>query len=159
MVIYSHSNPENKCQGDSFLSKLSVIDKEIRKLDTMGNEEVGYMSAAINLGESKNNNKFPHEVAEKLNGPTYNHPFPSVPRATAKINYQVEPSPQQGQCKIIERQVLNTDKEQIEFKVGLGKRSQYDEDSFSELPNKKHQVSSGEFEPSNLLAEAGTQPC
>ena len=60
---------ENKCQGDLFLSQLSVIEKEIRKFDTTGNKEAWHRSTASSEGEREKIHKFPHEVAGKINAP------------------------------------------------------------------------------------------
>ena len=82
--LFPQSRSENKCQGDLFLSQLSVIGKEIRKVDTTGTKEAGHTSTASSEGEREKIHKFPHEVAGKINASMCSLSSHPLPRASAK---------------------------------------------------------------------------
>ena len=90
--LFPQSRSENKCQGDLFLSQLSVIEKEIRKVDTTGTKEAGHTSATSSEGEREKIHKFPHEVAGKINASTCSLSSHPLPHASAKTTTQHEPT-------------------------------------------------------------------
>ena len=65
--LFPQSRSENKCQGDLFLSQLSVFEKEIRKFDITDTKEAGHTNTASSEGEREKIHNFSHEVVGKIN--------------------------------------------------------------------------------------------